>query len=97
MGSQGGLGGLLEASWRPLGAPKASLSAKEGIPGANAALLGPKKVVLTASWPLQGHFQERFQPTWRPKGPKREAKRVQNRVQKVTQAENVNSCKTIFL
>ena len=42
MGSRRGLGGLLEASWRPLGAPKASWSAKGGLPGANTAILGPK-------------------------------------------------------
>ena len=69
-GSLGGPDGVLGRlwTWRPLGAPKAGWSAKGGLPGANAALLGPKKVVLTASWPLQGQFQERFQPSWRPKG-----------------------------
>ena len=39
MGSQGSPGGLLGASWRPLGAIKKAWSAKGGLPGAYGALL----------------------------------------------------------
>ena len=46
-GCQMGPGGVLEASWRPLGALKKAWSAKEGLPGAYGALLD-------ASWGALG-------------------------------------------
>ena len=48
MGSQGDLGGLLEASWRSLGALKKAWSAKGGFPGAYGALLDASWVALGA-------------------------------------------------
>ena len=72
-GCQMGPGGLLEASWRSIGALKEVWSAKWGPHMGHSwtslgSLLGPKKVVLNGSWPLQEEFQERFQPSWGPKG-----------------------------
>ena len=68
-------GGLLEVSWRSLGALKKAWLAKGGLPDAYETLLeaswgalGAKKVVLNGSWPLQEKFQDRFQPSWGPKG-----------------------------
>ena len=62
------LGGLLEAVER-LGRPSGGF---QWIMGGSwmplGAILGPKKVVLNGSWPLQEEFQDRFQPSWGPKG-----------------------------
>ena len=64
----------LEVSWRSLGTLKQAWSAKGGfqwLMGRSwtpiGAILGPKKVVLNGSWPLQEEFQDRFQPSWGPK------------------------------
>ena len=76
---QMGPGGVLEASWRALGALKKAWSAQVGLPGACGSLLerswnalgglwGRKKVFLNGSWPIQDGFQESFQPSWGPKG-----------------------------
>ena len=73
----------LEASWRPLRAPKASLSAKEGIPGANAALSGPQKIsldrILAAQRPIlrevSANLEAKRPPKGRPRGCKIESKR----------------------
>ena len=64
----------LEASWGPLGGLLERLK-RLGRPSGGfqwlmgrswtplGALLGPKKVVLNGSWPLQEQFQDRFQPS----------------------------------
>ena len=82
-GCQMGSGSPLEASWRSLGALKRLGRRRGGFQGLMGrawtplgTLLGPKKVVLNGSWPLQEEFQERFQPSWGPKGSQKGAKRV---------------------
>ena len=97
------LGGLLEASWRPLGALKKAWSAKGVLPVAYGALLD-------ASWSALGAEQSSLErllaaPRGIPrqvsailgakKGPKRKAKRAQHRVQEATRAENVISSETV--
>ena len=88
------LGGLLETSWRPLGAPRAAWSAKGGLPGAYGSLLA-------ASWSGLGGLLEPswdvLEVSWAPKGSQRRPERLQNPVQKATRAENVISSKSIVL
>ena len=74
------LGDLLEASWRPTGAPKAAWSAKGGLPGAYGSLLAaswsglggllePSWIVLDASWTPKGRPKEAQEvPKWSPGG-----------------------------
>ena len=75
MGSESHIrrGSLQKTSWRSLGALKKAWSAKGRLSAKIfwlmgrswtplGALLGPKKVVLNGSWPLQEQFQDRFQP-----------------------------------
>ena len=90
-----GPGGLLEASWRSLGALKNAWSAKGGLPGSYGALLdaswgalGAEKVGLNGSWPLQEQFQDRFQQSWGPKGSQKGAKMIPKADLKAIQAEN---------
>ena len=76
-------GGLLEGSWRPLGALEEAWSAKERLPGMYGALLdaswvalggfrGPKNIVGIGSWPAQGHQGDWSRIAWGPNGsPKR--------------------------
>ena len=45
--------GLMDASWSGLGA----------LLERSWTALGPKKLTLNGSWPLQEEFQERFQPS----------------------------------
>ena len=69
-GPQGGPGGVLEASWRRVGAIKKAWSAKGGLPGAYGALL-------EASWGALGGVLERswtvLEAPWTPKGRPKEA------------------------
>ena len=89
------LGGLLEPLKR-LGRPRGGF---QGLMGRSwtplGALLGPKKVVLNGSWPLQEEFQDRFQPSWGPKDSRKGGQEGPNRVQKATRAENAMSSKNI--
>ena len=66
-------GGLLEVSWRPLGAFEEAWSAKGRLPGAYGALQdaswrpsGPKSKVGIGSWPAQGHQGDWFRIAWGP-------------------------------
>ena len=75
-----GPGEALEASWRPLGAPKAAWSAKGGLPGAYGSLLAaswsglggllePSWIVLDASWAPKGRPKDAHEvPKWSPGG-----------------------------
>ena len=73
-GCQMGPGGLLEGSWRPIGALKRLGRPRGGFQGCVGrswtplrAFLEPKKVVLNGSWQLQEEFQDRFQLSQGPK------------------------------
>ena len=56
------------------------------------AILGPKKVVLNGSWPLQEEFQDRFQPSWRPKASQKGSPKGAK-----TRSQSDSSSKTRFL
>ena len=85
-----GPGGLLEGSWRHLGALEEAWSAKGRFPGAYGALLDAswpalgavrarKTLPSIASWPVQEEFQDWFQLSRPKSGPERGPKRGQKR------------------
>ena len=91
-GCQMSPGGLLEASWRSLGALKKAWSAKDGSWIALARLSGPKKStgdrLLGAPWPaprqVSAILGAQRLPKWAPRG-------VPNRAQNVTPLQNSES------
>ena len=96
-----GPGGLLEVSWRSLGALRKAWSAKGGLPVAYGTLLD-------ASWSDLGAEKSSLERLLAaPRGIPRQvsaileakrlpAKRVQNRVQQATQAQNAKSLNSLF-
>ena len=86
------LGGVLEPSWKPLGALKKAWSAKGGLPGAYGALLdgswgalGAEKSTLERLLATPREIPKQISAIWGgQKAPERGAKRVQNRVQEAT-------------
>ena len=91
-GSQIGPGGLLEGSWRSLGALKKAWSAKGGLPGAYGSLLeasrGARGKALERLLATQRQFsQDKFQPSWGQTAAQREPE-VQNRTREGAPTES---------